>query len=93
MPSFSLEQKQRDGWASLGYGTFENWDTANQEALEIAKTYDIPIDEIRVRAVEEIPASELRKCDLCSGLVVFTSEMKYYCRKCNLYFEYPAEPE
>ena len=80
--NFSLEQKQDEEWVNVAYGEFTTLNDALDEMKWGAKVFDVPLDELRLTPIDEIPEYDVRHCP-CGGMVRWTKNQTCWCADCG----------
>lgn len=83
---FSMEQLQEEVWVNIGYGEFTSLEDAMDDTAEFAENLEVPLEELRVRACDEIPEGILRSCK-CGGRLRFTADCRTICETCHTVIE------
>lgn len=83
---FAMEQLQEEVWVNIGYGEFSSLEDAMAETAEFANNLVVPLDELRVRAEDEIPEGVLKNCK-CGGRLMFTADCRTICETCHTVIE------
>lgn len=79
---FSMEQLQDEVWVNIGYGEFNSLEDAMEDTNGFAENMEVPLEELRVRACDEIPSGILRSCK-CGGHLKFTADCRTICVECH----------
>jgi hypothetical protein len=88
--NFSLEQKQDEGWVNVAYGEFATLNEALDEMKWGARVFDVPLDELRLTPIAEIPEHDVRHCP-CGGMVQWTKDQNCWCSVCGKTYSIGSE--
>lgn len=85
---YAMEQLQGGEWKPVGYGEFESFDEARRDTEILVSKFGLTMDDVRIRAVSEIPYDELQPCGDCGHPLSFTQDhSKAYCHSCEEFKE------